>query len=225
MSRIYLKINSKGKLYQSSKEPRDGFEKIELKEGKVTYHKYFSNVKGKLTYLALRESPYNRKDLIINIKGDSDYSIQIPVFHKDNLTSWFRSIARFIENVVENLDREYSVGAGVKTSEDGKRTYRNIYFNYSEGDENPLVQWRYQHDELPKVEWEKETTVDGEEKDVPNFKAQDTFLYKAVENAIETMVGEKTSSQPATEPSTTTSTEPETSAEIEEDNPEDDLPF
>lgn len=77
----FLRINSLGELYETSKEPKEGFTKQEGKEGNVYYTKsYQSTDYGRITYLGIEEKTFPTgkvKYLQLSILSEDEQSVDV----------------------------------------------------------------------------------------------------------------------------------------------------
>ena len=57
----YQVSGAKKKLYHASKEPKDGYVKIELDSGKVTYHRYVQGLTGKMIKVVFNDGDFGKR--------------------------------------------------------------------------------------------------------------------------------------------------------------------
>src|SRR5690554_6545923 len=86
MGYINLKISGKnGKMYESSKDPKEGFEKVLYGENnsKVTYHKYYDKIDGKFIGFNLSDMPTDKANItLLNVKlqgADDLHTVAVPL--------------------------------------------------------------------------------------------------------------------------------------------------
>ena len=51
----YSVSGARKKLYHSSKEPKDGYIKLEMENGKVTYQRFVDGLIGSISYMKIKE--------------------------------------------------------------------------------------------------------------------------------------------------------------------------
>lgn len=102
----YFKISGSGVLYQSSKEPKEGYEEhVNDKTGAVSYWKVFWNgIEGYLSDIEIREVDYNgakTKYVAIKISDDEgNYIINVPLMtQKGGINNYVKSLVRYLPNI------------------------------------------------------------------------------------------------------------------------------
>ncbi len=102
----YFKVSGSGLLYQSSREPKEGFEEhINEKTGAVSYWRVFWNgIEGYLSDINVREVEFNginAKYLSIKISDeDGNYFINIPLMtQKGGINNYVKSLVRYLPNI------------------------------------------------------------------------------------------------------------------------------
>ena len=102
----YFKVSGSGLLYQSSREPKEGFEEhINEKTGAVSYWRVFWNgIEGYLSDISVREVEFNginAKYLSIKISDeDGNYFINVPlVTQKGGINNYVKSLVRYLPNI------------------------------------------------------------------------------------------------------------------------------
>lgn len=131
MTYINLKISGKnGKIYESSKEPKDGFEKVLYGENNdnVTYHKYYNSIQGKFVGFGLSEMKSDKANIMmLNVKidnADDKYTIAVP------LKTTYGGITDTAKSIVSafigaNANEDYSVSAYIKLNTKDGKEYKN----------------------------------------------------------------------------------------------------
>lgn len=102
----YFKVSGSGLLYQSSREPKEGFEEhINEKTGAVSYWRVFWNgIEGYLSDINVREVEFNgikAKYLSIKISDeDGNYFINVPLMtQKGGINNYVKSLVRYLPNI------------------------------------------------------------------------------------------------------------------------------
>lgn len=184
MDKFYFRISgSKGAFYQSSKEPKDGYEKIEYNGG-ITYHKYQKTLTGVLVSLGKKDiSTKDGKTIpmfeVILRDGDIEHVISTNLKSANG-----KRYSREVEMLLGAL-RNYNTGETITispvikkyTGKDGvERDSLNIYINYTNimGDnQRPMSLGFIPFSEIPGPEVEE---VAGDK--VYTYKACMEFYYK-----------------------------------------------
>lgn len=123
----YQVSGAEKKLYHSSKEPKEGYRKIEMKEGGFTYHRYLDGLIGKISYLSFKETPFGKRFGIL-LKDDTTGSISLPL-NKEA----YRVFVEALYNV--DFSKEVAIKFYPKTaiSQKGeKKTYQNCFLYYTQ---------------------------------------------------------------------------------------------
>lgn len=102
----YFKVSGSGLLYQSSREPKEGFEEhINDKTGGVSYWRVFWNgIEGYLSDVSVREVEFNGvKAKYVSIKisdEDGNYFINVPLMtQKGGINNYVKSLVRYLPNI------------------------------------------------------------------------------------------------------------------------------
>ena len=130
----YSVSGAKKKIYHSSKEPRDGYIKLELDNGKVTYQRFLDGLIGQISWIKVKENDFGGKKsttFSVAFNGDTQISaLEIPINTAASRT--------FIEGL---YNADFSKEIGVKFYE-GKnvnnpaKPYQNCFVFY------PWVGWK-----------------------------------------------------------------------------------
>lgn len=181
----------KGSLYQSSKEPKEGFEEIVLESGKKTYHRYVRGVSGVVTKVDIREANFPSgvvKQLVVNVQDKETnvvQVIQIPLF---NSKKNYSQTAVSMMNILPNLDKAKEVVIGYYLSEYSKKngekgTNATAYASYvgeKTEDGKPVnVKW-IDFNKVPKPELIEKL---GEK--TYNMDKRDEFYYNLLQEILE----------------------------------------
>ena len=127
----------KGKFYQKSKEPKEGYEQVTYgTDNKITYHKYFDSVKGTLKYFETKEVDYAGKKLsfleVSFINGDESHKVSVPLKNsKGNYTDEVKAIISSLDAAEVGEEYTFSMRKNVSVGANGKE-YTNVvaYLNY-----------------------------------------------------------------------------------------------
>lgn len=123
----YQVSGAEKKLYHSSKEPKEGYRKIEMKEGGFTYHRYLDGLIGKISYLSFKETPFGKRFGIL-LKDDTTGSISVPLD-----TEAYRVLIEALYNV--DFSKEVAIKFYPKsavTQKGEKKTYQNCFLYYTQ---------------------------------------------------------------------------------------------
>lgn len=123
---------TKGKLYLSSKDPKEGYEKVEYgtdKEKKITYHSYASSTKGTFEGFQMKQveaGGVNLSFLEVTLQ-DGDNQNKISVSLKDKRSN-VSDEAKSLISAFYNAERghEYTVTPTVKTNHHNGKEYKNL---------------------------------------------------------------------------------------------------
>lgn len=122
----YQVSGAEKKLYHSSKEPKESYRKIEMKEGGFTYHRYIDGLIGKISYLNFKETPFGKRFGIL-LKDDTTGSISVPLD-----TEAYRVLIEALYNV--DFSKEVAIKFYPKsavTQKGEKKTYQNCFLYYT----------------------------------------------------------------------------------------------
>ena len=156
---MYYSISkSRGSFYLSSKDPREGYEKVIYgKDNNVTFHKYLPNVQGVLQKVAIEQKQMRGAEfsfLVVEfLNANSNYT--------DTLSCVLKEYGRFTESAKALTSclagavfgEEYLFTCRTRKSEDGERSFLNIYMNSTNKlDENqkPLSTGFIKNADIPK---------------------------------------------------------------------------
>lgn len=119
--------SKKSKIYRSSKEPQDGFEKVELQSGGVTYHKYINGLSGKITYLERDKKTLTNGNDLDNLKiflndGTTTQSLALKTYSGE----WKLAIKHLFY-----IDFSKEIEISFYKTKKGDKTYNNCFVRYS----------------------------------------------------------------------------------------------
>jgi hypothetical protein len=122
----YQVSGAEKKLYHSSKEPKEGYRKIEMKEGGFTYHRYLDGLIGKLSYLNFKDTSFGKRFGILLKDGGETASISVTLDNEP-----YRVFIEALYNV--DFNKEIAVKFYPKTAvtqKGEKKTYQNCFLYY-----------------------------------------------------------------------------------------------
>lgn len=192
MANFYLQIEyATGKLFEYSKDKKDGFVEHTNTKGAVTYRRYFDKgLYGTLKSIEKRDSNFGEQLNVgvTDVDGNNNY-ISIPLFDGQN------NIATYAEGFIQNLKglqigEDYRIFPYAIVTEDGKYTNRGISIkkaNLSAQTVSDQVE-KYTNSytdkegkkvvgDIPAVEWKQKLG-----KNVPDKDAKNEFLFNALAN-------------------------------------------
>ncbi len=119
----------KGRFYQKSKEPKEGYERISYGDGQTTFHKYYDKVEGIITKVETKDVDAGGKKLQffeVTLKdGDTYNNISTPLKNsKGNFTDEVKAFVSSLNNCPPFA--RVSVSCYNKTTESGGKTYDNL---------------------------------------------------------------------------------------------------
>lgn len=117
----YQVSGTEKKLYHASKEPKEGYKKIELESGKLTYHRYLDGLTGRLTYLNFRDTEFGKKFGIMLNDGEVTASVSVAL---DNVPY------RVLIEALYNVDFSKEIAVKFYPKKDGDKVYQNCFLYY-----------------------------------------------------------------------------------------------
>lgn len=188
----YFKVSGSGLLYQSSREPKEGFEEhINEKTGAVSYWRVFWNgIEGYLSDISVREVEFNginAKYLSIKISDeDGNYFINVPlVTQKGGINNYVKSLVRYLPNI--DLKRKVVINPA-----HARKGYQyapgNFFISYAR--ETPdgrdeLIQQYYKNGQNGWPDRVESTDIMGNKKF--DYTAQDAFAYQVLNKYIQSI--------------------------------------
>jgi hypothetical protein len=133
-------VSSKeGKIYRSSKVEEPGYQRIEMQNGGVTYHKYLNGLSGKINYV-------NRDVKEIVVDGKKKKLDNFKIFLRDGENTQCLSVNTYSQEWKKLIERLYNVDFS-------KPVVVSYYKNTPEGSEKSYLN--------ASVKYENEQTEDG----------------------------------------------------------------
>lgn len=188
----YFKVSGSGLLYQSSREPKEGFEEhINEKTGAVSYWRVFRNgIEGYLSDINVREVEFNginAKYLSIKISDeDGNYFINVPLMtQKGGINNYVKSLVRYLPNI--DLKRKVVINPAHARKGD---QYAPGKFFISYARETPdgkdeLIQQYYKNGQNGWPDRVESTDIMGNKKF--DYTTQDAFAYQVLNKYIQSI--------------------------------------
>ena len=188
----YFKISGSGVLYQSSKEPKEGYEEhVNDKTGAVSYWKVFWNgIEGYLSDIEIRKVDYNgakTKYVAIKISDDEgNYIINVPLMtQKGGINNYVKSLVRYLPNI--DLKRKVVINPAHARKGD-QYAPGNFFISYAR--ETPdgrdeLIQQYYKNGQNGWPDRVESTDIMGNKKF--DHTAQDAFAYQVLNKYIQSI--------------------------------------
>lgn len=188
----YFKVSGSGLLYQSSREPKEGFEEhINEKTGAVSYWRVFWNgIEGYLSDINVREVEFNginAKYLSIKISDeDGNYFINVPLMtQKGGINNYVKSLVRYLPNI--DLKRKVVINPAHARKGD-QYAPGNFFISYAR--ETPdgrdeLIQQYYKNGQNGWPDRVESTDIMGNKKF--DYTAQDAFAYQVLNKYIQSI--------------------------------------
>lgn len=186
----YFKVSGSGLLYQSSREPKEGFEEhINDKTGGVSYWRVFWNgIEGYLSDVSVREVEFNGvKAKYVSIKisdEDGNYFINVPLMtQKGGINNYVKSLVRYLPNI--DLKRKVVINPAHARKGD-LYAPGNFFISYAR--ETPdgrdeLIQQYYKNGQNGWPDRVESTDIMGNKKF--DYTAQDAFAYQVLNKYIQ----------------------------------------
>lgn len=184
----YLRVNKDGLLYEKSKEPKEGFNEVKLKNGSSTYHKTYGGTDdGYLSYIGIKELTFDggtKKLLEVAIKGENGTDkISFDLFKQNGaLDDYIKNLAILLPNL--DFGERINIVPSRKKNDRGYAV-RSLFINYpdKEGDDN-YVKFAHMYGDDGDIPPAKPTKkIDGSIS--YDFTEQDTYLYNILKEQIE----------------------------------------
>lgn len=188
----YFKVSGSGLLYQSSREPKEGFEEhINEKTGAVSYWRVFWNgIEGYLSDINVREVEFNGiKAKYVSIKisdEDGNYFINVPLMtQKGGINNYVKSLVRYLPNI--DLKRKVVINPAHAKKGD-QYAPGNFFISYAR--ETPdgrdeLIQQYYKNGQNGWPDRVESTDIMGNKKF--DYTAQDAFAYQVLNKYIQSI--------------------------------------
>lgn len=188
----YFKVSGSGLLYQSSREPKEGFEEhINDKTGGVSYWRVFWNgIEGYLSDVSVREVEFNGvKAKYVSIKisdEDGNYFINVPLMtQRGGINNYVKSLVRYLPNI--DLKRKVVINPAHARKGD-QYAPGNFFISYAR--ETPdgrdeLIQQYYKNGQNGWPDRVESTDIMGNKKF--DYTAQDAFAYQVLNKYIQSI--------------------------------------
>lgn len=217
MEYLNLSISAgKGKLYEKSKTPKEGFVEVTYGEGEKTYHKYVDTAKGVPTYFEEKEIEFSGKKLkfleLTLVDGELATKISVISRNKNGFTDEAKALMSAVNGLDLGEDVTLQVNKKTVTGKNGKEYNNlNVYINYvhklneaGKGLSTGFISFS----EIPKAV-EKEVAGDK----VWDFSPQTEYFYAKLKELEERFKNQTTSAStqaPKTTPSAPEAKQPVT---------------
>lgn len=188
----YFKVSGSGLLYQSSREPKEGFEEhINEKTGAVSYWRVFWNgIEGYLSDISVREVEFNginAKYLSIKISDeDGNYFINVPlVTQKGGINNYVKSLVRYLPNI--DLKRKVVINPAHAKKGD-QYAPGNFFISYARetpDGKDELIQQYYKNGQNGWPDRVESTDIMGYKKF--DYTTQDAFAYQVLNKYIQSI--------------------------------------
>lgn len=188
----YFKVSGSGLLYQSSREPKEGFEEhINEKTGAVSYWRVFRNgIEGYLSDISVREVEFNginAKYLSIKISDeDGNYFINVPlVTQKGGINNYVKSLVRYLPNI--DLKRKVVINPAHAKKGD-QYAPGNFFISYARetpDGKDELIQQYYKNGQNGWPDRVESTDIMGNKKF--DYTTQDIFAYQVLNKYIQSI--------------------------------------
>lgn len=188
----YFKVSGSGLLYQSSREPKEGFEEhINEKTGAVSYWRVcWNGIEGYLSDISVREVEFNginAKYLSIKISDeDGNYFINVPlVTQKGGINNYVKSLVRYLPNI--DLKRKVMINPAHAKKGD-QYAPGNFFISYARetpDGKDELIQQYYKNGQNGWPDRVESTDIMGNKKF--DYTTQDTFAYQVLNKYIQSI--------------------------------------
>lgn len=188
----YFKVSGSGLLYQSSREPKEGFEEhINEKTGAVSYWRVFWNgIEGYLSDINVREVEFNginAKYLSIKISDeDGNYFINVPLMtQKGGINNYVKSLVRYLPNI--DLKRKVVINPAHAKKGD-QYAPGNFFISYARetpDGKDELIQQYYKNGQNGWPDRVESTDIMGNKKF--DYTTQDAFAYQVLNKYIKSI--------------------------------------
>lgn len=188
----YFKVSGSGLLYQSSREPKEGFEEhINEKTGAVSYWRVFWNgIEGYLSDINVRVVEFNginAKYLSIKISDeDGNYFINVPLMtQKGGINNYVKSLVRYLPNI--DLKRKVVINPAHAKKGD-QYAPGNFFISYARetpDGKDELIQQYYKNGQNGWPDRVESTDIMGNKKF--DYTTQDAFAYQVLNKYIQSI--------------------------------------
>lgn len=188
----YFNINGGGVLYQSSRDPKEGFEEhINEKTGAVSYWRVFWNgIEGYLSDIFVLEQEMNGAKtnfLFIKISDEEgNYVIKVPLMtSRGGINSYVKSLVRYLPNI--DLKRKIVINPA-HTKKGEQYAPGNFFISYARetpDGKDELIQQYYKNGQNGWPDRVESTDIMGNKKF--DYTAQDAFAYQVLNKYIQSI--------------------------------------
>ena len=188
----YFNISGGGVLYQSSRDPKEGFEEhINEKTGAVSYWRVFWNgIEGYLSDIFVLEQEMNGAKtnfLFIKISDEEgNYVIKVPLMtSRGGINSYVKSLVRYLPNI--DLKRKIVINPA-HTKKGEQYAPCNFFISYARetpDGKDELIQQYYKNGQNGWPDRVESTDIMGNKKF--DYTAQDAFAYQVLNKYIQSI--------------------------------------
>lgn len=188
----YFNISGGGVLYQSSRDPKEGFEEhINDKTGAVSYWRVFWNgIEGYLSDIFVLEQEMNGAKtnfLFIKISDEEgNYVIKVPLMtSRGGINSYVKSLVRYLPNI--DLKRKIVINPA-HTKKGEQYAPGNFFISYARetpDGKDELIQQYYKNGQNGWPDRVESTDIMGNKKF--DYTAQDAFAYQVLNKYIQSI--------------------------------------
>lgn len=188
----YFNISGGGVLYQSSRDPKEGFEEhINEKTGAVSYWRVFWNgIEGYLSDIFVLEQDMNGAKtnfLFIKISDEEgNYVIKVPLMtSRGGINSYVKSLVRYLPNI--DLKRKIVINPA-HTKKGEQYAPGNFFISYARetpDGKDELIQQYYKNGQNGWPDRVESTDIMGNKKF--DYTTQDAFAYQVLNKYIQSI--------------------------------------
>lgn len=188
----YFNISGGGVLYQSSRDPKEGFEEhINEKTGAVSYWRVFWNgIEGYLSNIFVLEQEMNGAKtnfLFIKISDEEgNYVIKVPLMtSRGGINSYVKSLVRYLPNI--DLKRKIVINPA-HTKKGEQYAPGNFFISYARetpDGKDELIQQYYKNGQNGWPDRVESTDIMGNKKF--DYTTQDAFAYQVLNKYIQSI--------------------------------------
>lgn len=188
----YFNISGGGVLYQSSRDPKEGFEEhMNDKTGAVSYWRVFWNgIEGYLSDIFVLEQEMNGAKtnfLFIKISDEEgNYVIKVPLMtSRGGINSYVKSLVRYLPNI--DLKRKIVINPA-HTKKGEQYAPGNFFISYARetpDGKDELIQQYYKNGQNGWPDRVESTDIMGNKKF--DYTAQDAFAYQVLNKYIQSI--------------------------------------
>lgn len=188
----YFNISGGGVLYQSSRDPKEGFEEhINDKTGAVSYWRVFWNgIEGYLSDIFVLEQEMNGAKtnfLFIKISDEEgNYVIKVPLMtSRGGINSYVKSLVRYLPNI--DLKRKIVINPA-HTKKGEQYAPGNFFISYARetpDGKDELIQQYYKNGQNGWPDRVESTDIMGNKKF--DYTTQDAFAYQVLNKYIQSI--------------------------------------